>query len=103
MGKNEIIVMDRRQSGPPTSIQGAFELLDGMLSEETKEFYRHQTPDEFSSYEHFGLGLWIRNEWFYNADESTRRALFGDMISLTHPDSASTEFLTKYHQHLKTK
>lgn len=98
MGKNEINAMGRRQSGPPASIQEAFKMLDGMLSKEDKERFRSQTLAEFIVEQHFDLGLWVRNVWYFEADEETRRRLFGDSLC---PDFASSEFLGAYQIHLK--
>lgn len=81
-----------------TSIRGAFKVLDALLNAEEKERFRRQSADEFAADQHFGLGLWVRNTWIYGADESTCRALFGDEFSL--PDSASSQFLMRYHKHL---
>ena len=81
------------------SIREAFKVLDALLTAEEKEMFRRQSADEFANEQHFGLGVWIRNTWIYNADEATYRALFGDEI--LHPDSASGIFLKKYHNHLK--
>lgn len=84
-----------------TSIRGAFKVLDALLTAEEKEQFRRQSADEFAADQHFGLGMWIRNTWIYDADEATCRALFGDEFPL--PDSASSIFLKKYHNHLKRK
>ena len=81
--------------------RGAFKVLDALLTPEEKELFRRQSADEFANEQHFGLGMWIRNTWIYNADIATYKALFGDEI--LHPDSASDRFLKKYHNHLKHK
>ena len=82
-----------------TSTRGAFKVLDALLTSEEKERSRLQSADEFANEQHFGLGMWIRNTWIYGGDKSTYRALFGDEI--LPPDSASSIFLKKYHNHLK--
>ena len=84
-----------------TSIRGAFKVLDALLTVEEKELFRRQSADKFANEQHFGLGLWIRNTWIYNADKAAYRALFGDEI--LHPDTASDRLLRKYHDHLKRK
>ena len=83
------------------TIRGAFKVLDALLTVEEKEHFRRQSADEFAYEQHFGLGMWIRNTWIYNADKATYKALFGDEI--LHPDTASYNFLLKYHDHLKRK
>ncbi len=100
MGKNEINAAGRRQSGLPTSLQEAFKVLDEMLTPEDLALFRSQTREEFVITQHFGLGQWVRNTWFYGADDDTRYRLFGDTMFL-HPDDISTDFLIKYHDHLK--
>ena len=52
----------------PTNIREAYRILDGMLSyDEIQEIISHSKSD-FVSKEHFGLGLWIRNNWIYGID-----------------------------------
>ena len=87
-----------RNRKKPATIGDAFKLLDAMIPERDKEFFRSQSAEDFALGQHFGLGMWIRNAWIYGADEATYRALFGDDI--LHPDMASAEFLIKYHKHL---
>ena len=81
------------------TIREAFKVLDNLLTAEEKERFRRQSAEEFAGEQHFALGVWIRNNWVYNADRATYQALFGDEI--LHPDSASCIFLKKYHNHLK--
>ncbi len=90
--------MGRRQSGLPTSLQEAFKVLDEMLTSEDLTLFRSQTREEFVITQHFGLGQWVRNTWFFGSDEETRRRLFGD--DYLHADAASGELLEKYYNHL---
>lgn len=80
------------------TIREAFEVLDNLLTAEEKELFRRQSADEFANEQHFGLGLWIRNTLIYNVEKDAYRAMFGDEI--LHPDTASSQFLMQYHQHL---
>ena len=84
-----------------TSIRGAFKVLDALLSADEKETYRQQSESEFATTQHFSLGVWIRNTWIYEADDTTIQALFGNEI--LDPDQASGILLKKYHNHLKRK
>ncbi len=51
--------------------------------------------DDFTTKAHFGLGMWIRNELFY--DNPQRERLEGSMedeYKFIHPDDLSTKLLT---------
>lgn len=88
----------------PSTIRQAFKVLDGMLSAEEIRSILAKGKNRFVSDEHFGLGLWIRNNWIYADKES--KGLFAydsDHPGIIDTDYQSGEFLGKYYNHLKRK
>ena len=89
----------------PTSVRQAFSMLDSLTSHEDKSYFLTQSKSDFVCEQHFGLGLWIRNNWIYGTeDDSCLLMLAGlgnDEICLEHPDTVSSRFLEKYYDHLK--
>lgn len=49
----------------PKSFDEALVQLDKILPDSTKTLVMSMTETEFISNSHFGLGMWIRNEWLY--------------------------------------
>ena len=99
----------------PTTVRQAFKILDSMVSPEELKEYLAQSKSDFVAEQHFGLGLWIRNNWMYGDDEEETpeekehrdrcyRMLSGmkegEML-FEHPDVVSGKFLEKYYGHLK--
>lgn len=98
----------------PVTTRQAYKILDDMLTDEEIRAALSQTKDEFASNEHFGLGLWIRNNWIYGGEDDdeclTKRRLNCVAMLTGHndeefaffiPDMISNEFLKKYYDHLK--
>ena len=77
----------------PTNSRQAFKILDNMLTDEEKAEALSKSRSEFALDEHFGLGLWIRNNWIYANPDGE--------LSFEHPDTVSLHWLEKYHDHLK--
>ena len=104
----------------PTTARKAFKILDNLLSEEETECALAKTRSAFSGDEHFGLGLWIRNNWIHVPDGESEEMLerhkqclrmlagrdtrmIGDIPLISDPDTVSSSFLERYHDHLKRK
>ena len=104
----------------PTNTRQAFRILDGMLSDKEKASALTNSRTGFASDEHFGLGMWIRNTWYFGIeDEKTQDhmivVLLGEknvqfftdengerhVTAFFHPDDISSRFLERYHDHLK--
>jgi hypothetical protein len=95
----------------PKTATEAFKRLDKRLSEEEKKAIREaEDMCEF----HFGLGMWIRNYWFYGGEDENVELLLkelgGDMpvievegkiIVLGGGDDFSSVVLEAYQKHLK--
>lgn len=100
----------------PVTEADAFEYLDHDVPLEVKREALQMTRDEFASDQHFGLGMWIRNNWIYGVDtddpdakqryRQCRAMLAGGkaedelMMLVFNADVASSEFLMRYHDHL---
>lgn len=93
------------RSALPKNVRQAFAMLDSLTSHEEKSHFLMQPKSDFVCEQHFGLGLWIRNNWIYGAeDDSCLRMLAGlskDEVCLQHPDTVSGRFLENYYDHLK--
>ena len=89
----------------PKTTREAFKILDAMLSEEEKADIMAQDKCDFTIDAHFGLGMWIRDNWIYPDEEGL--GLFApkgdieDFFMMDDPDTQSEEFLGKYYDHLK--
>ncbi len=74
------------------------------LSDEDKANVRKMNLDDFLLDGHFGLGMWIRNELFY--DNHQRERLEASMereYRFIHPDDLSTKLLTDVWTELQCK
>ena len=98
----------------PTTARQAFKILDAMLTPEDINAFCAMSAPEFSCDQHFGLGMWIRNNWIYGPGEEDdqERELRDDCYRMLagvpkkeymfeHPDTVSGRFLERYHRHLK--
>ena len=58
------LIMERTKY--PQTQEEAFAMLDELLTDEEKrDALQIQDDEEFASSQHFGLGLWVRNNWIY--------------------------------------
>lgn len=87
-----------------------FKKLDSLLTEEEIQHALSQSRDEFCGEQHFGLGLWIRNNWLYDDSEEAKQVkdLFcppaeDGIPPITMPDLLSEDILEEYYRHLKRK
>ena len=86
----------------PQTKQEAFDQLNEVLSEKDKSDLLLSDAEEY----HFGLGLWIRNNWIHgqNEEEVNRLAkAFRTDILFLDPDSLSEKIITSYQRYLKRK
>ena len=100
----------------PVTTRQAFKILDKLMSDEEIRTAMSQTKDDFASTQHFGLGMWIRNNWIYGDEHEeecfTKRRqacmamLAGQeegVFALYDPERMSAQFLEKYYDHLRRK
>ena len=88
----------------PTTSRQAFKILDAMLTPEDINAFCAMSASEFSCDQHFGLGMWIRNNWIYEQDEEDGRRLaeiFGDNPDFFHADDLSGRIIESYKRHLR--
>ena len=91
----------------PKSKEECFVILDEMLSQEDKDSIA-QMEDTIDL--HFGLGMWIRNNWIYPQSQEDVEKLLrqfddeadDDMPLFIHPDDYSSMILDAYQEYLKT-
>ena len=92
----------------PKTKQECFAMLDEMLSDEEKKSIKEMDDTIVL---HFGLGMWIRNNWIYpQSQEEVEKLLrqFDDsgdehMPLFIHPDDYSSTILDAYQEHLRNK
>lgn len=92
----------------PKTKEECFAILDEMLSQKDKDVIT-QMEDTIDL--HFGLGMWIRNNWIYPQSNEAVEALLrqfddeadDDMPLFIHPDDYSSMILDSYQEYLKTK
>ena len=99
----------------PKTTEEAFEFIDNLLSEEDKKAALKTEGDgDFASDQHFGLGLWVRNNWIYGGhvgydvlsgesplDWKPGEPLPIDALIMSTPDDLSHKFVSLYHKHLR--
>ena len=96
----------------PVTSRQAFKILDEMLSDEEIRSFLSQSKSAFVTDQHFGLGLWIRNNWIYGDEDEAevivkRREACCAMLGgrgyneWASPDMLSSMFLGRYYDHLK--
>ena len=89
----------------PKTVRQAFAMLDALTCPEDRKLFLQQSKADFVSDQHFGLGLWIRNNWIYGIEDKACMCMLPglskDEVFLDHPDCVSSRFLEKYYDHLK--
>ena len=81
----------------PATPEEAYKALDKLLSSEEKEYIKNLDEDDLISL-HFGLGLWIRNNWLYPANSKLADLLYE--AGLHHPDDMSGFLILGYYHYL---
>jgi len=84
----------------PGTIEECFAELEKLLDEEELEEFKKAEESELALY-HFGLGMWIRNNWGLWLDSPL--AQYFKSIGVQHPDDMSAIILTSFHRHLNGK
>lgn len=96
-----------KKSKFPRSSREAFAILDKMMSaKDIKKLLATQNSGDL----HFGLGLWIRNNWIYPNKEEIIKAfrLYNEEDGIRNallyiPDHLSDIILKRYLNHVKRK
>ena len=98
----------------PKTQEEAFEMIDAMLSDEDKrEALKIKDEEEFACEQHWGLGVWVRNNWIYGGkvdydvldgatiDLDPDKPFPDALIIRSTPDDLSNKFVALYHKHLR--
>lgn len=94
----------------PQTKEEAFAIIDSLLTDEEKRIAVKQKTSDWSTDQHFDLGVWIRNNWIYKGNvpyevltgEKAPSIEDGILIPfIKSPDDISGKFLELYHKHLK--
>lgn len=81
----------------PKDIDEAIDSLDTILSEKDKRFIADSlSMEEFCADAHFGVGMWMRNEW--RLWSGSRLQKFLTKKKVYHPDEMSYEILKAYYK-----
>ncbi len=85
----------------PANLEDCFLELDKMLPAGMRESLRTAVEADLSRH-HFGLGLWLRNNWRLWSASSHLRQYF-DKLGVHHADSISSLILASYWRYLNSK
>ncbi len=85
----------------PKDIEDCCVQLDKILSEKDKEYIKGLSVEDLINNLHFGLGIWIRNNWGLWGGSRLQQYFFDK--KLDHPDGMSGEILRAYYNWLNKK
>lgn len=81
----------------PVTLREAYENFNKMLSKKNKEYIKTCSEEDFM-HMHLGLGLWIRNNWIYPANDRIAK-VFADK-GITDSDDISRYIIRGYNLYL---
>jgi hypothetical protein len=84
----------------PETLEDAFVELDKMLTPEFRTELKLAEKSTLAEY-HFGLGLWMRNQWRLWGGSSLARSL--EKLGLHHPDDMSALIIRAYRRRLNAQ
>jgi hypothetical protein len=82
----------------PIDLNDCFKQMDSFWADSIKLQIREMTEDEFTAKAHFGIGMWLRNNWRLWGD--SRLSKYFNDLGILHPDDMSGIILTSYHRYL---
>ncbi|WP_303923383.1 DUF6794 domain-containing protein [Draconibacterium sediminis] len=85
----------------PKDLDDCFNQLDKFWNDSIKTEVSNMSEDEFIGSSHFGIGLWIRNNW--RLWGGSRLSKYFNELGITHPDNMSGIVLTAYYRKLKNQ
>jgi len=83
----------------PTDLQDCFKQIDKFWNDSIKNEVKRTTEKKFTAKQHFGIGLWMRNNW--QLWKGSRLSKYFNGIGIFHPDDMSGIILTSYYRYLK--
>jgi len=81
----------------PATLDECYKALDKELDTKTKNAIKKSSVEDLIEY-HFSLGLWIRNNWIYPANNKIEKVFLD--AGFDHPDDMSSEIIIGYHYYL---
>lgn len=85
----------------PENLTECFEALNSLVNKEELKDFRSSSEDDGTVSAHFGLGMWMRNNWGLWGT-STLKSWFNS-LGIYHGDDMSSIILTSWHRHLNDK
>ncbi len=83
----------------PKDLDDCINQIDKFWDDTMKAKAILMTEEEFRGRYHFGLGLWIRNNW--GLWKGSRLSKYFNNLGIYHPDDMSGIILASYYRHLK--
>lgn len=85
----------------PSNLDECFGELKKILKKEDLEQFKNKKEEDAVSGSHFGLGMWIRNNW--GLWKSSRLTKYFKDLGISHPDDMSGIILTSFYRYLNNK
>lgn len=85
----------------PKDLDDCFAKINSFWPDSTKSEVKKWTESDFTAKTHFGLGMWMRNNWGLWA--GSRLSVYFNKLGINHPDDMSGMILTSYHRYLNNK
>lgn len=82
----------------PIDIEDCFKQLDQQLKTTAVNEYKSKTEKDATTLSHFGLGLWMRNNW--GLWKGSRLSTYFNKLGISHPDDMSSIILKSYYRFL---
>jgi len=82
----------------PADLNDCFKEIDSFWTDSIKTQVRKMTEDEFTANAHFGIGMWMRNNW--RLWGGSRLSKYFNVLGIFHPDDMSCIILTSYQRYL---
>lgn len=85
----------------PKDLEDCFKQIDSFWDDSTKVKFKQLTEDGFCANAHFGLGMWMRNNW--QLWSGSRLSKYFNSYEIYHPDDMSGIILVSYCRYLNNK
>ena len=82
----------------PKDLEDCFKQLDSFWSDSIKLEIKKMSLSEFLSQAHFGIGMWLRNNW--GLWVGSRLSKYFNSFNYSHPDDISSIILELYYRQL---
>ena len=82
----------------PMDLNDCLKQLDSIFADSIKTKIKTLTEDEFSGKDHFGFGMWMRNNW--GLWKGSRLSKYFNSIGVYHPDDMTGIIFDSYHRQL---